>query len=277
MSIKRILVHLSHHEEQNRVRLDAGIALASRHEAQLHGLFVIEPADVPGSVVGRGASLAYLAETTELIKEQAHAIGAEFKEHCDRERISWNWSCVEGDTLKMLADRSFAADLVLVGQQESGGLDDAITLHRADYLPLLAASPVLILPRRGRTDVAMQDIMVAWKPDRSCARALHDALPLLVQAKRVTLLTVDPPPEWNLPDTALGDYLAAHSVPVSVETRASGAFDSVSDVIFAAAGELGSDLLVAGAHGHSRLAEFFFGGATHDILRAMPIPVLMSH
>jgi nucleotide-binding universal stress UspA family protein len=41
--------------------------------------------------------------------------------------------------------------------------------------------------------------------------------------------------------------------------------------------EDGSDLLVMGAYGHSRLQEFIFGGATRDVLRHMTVPVLMSH
>jgi nucleotide-binding universal stress UspA family protein len=32
-----------------------------------------------------------------------------------------------------------------------------------------------------------------------------------------------------------------------------------------------------GGYGHSRLREFIWGGATRGILRAMTVPVLMSH
>jgi nucleotide-binding universal stress UspA family protein len=39
----------------------------------------------------------------------------------------------------------------------------------------------------------------------------------------------------------------------------------------------GSDLLVMGAYGHSRLREFVFGGATQHILSHMTVPVLLSH
>ena len=41
--------------------------------------------------------------------------------------------------------------------------------------------------------------------------------------------------------------------------------------------DLGADLLVMGAYGHSRLREFVFGGVTREILRHMTLPVLMSH
>jgi nucleotide-binding universal stress UspA family protein len=34
---------------------------------------------------------------------------------------------------------------------------------------------------------------------------------------------------------------------------------------------------VMGAYGHSRLAEFVFGGATRQVLKTFTRPVLMSH
>jgi len=47
--------------------------------------------------------------------------------------------------------------------------------------------------------------------------------------------------------------------------------------VLAKAGELGTDLLVMGAWGHTRLREFVLGGATDTALRESRIPVLMSH
>ena len=43
------------------------------------------------------------------------------------------------------------------------------------------------------------------------------------------------------------------------------------------AADLGADLLVIGAYGHSRVRELLLGGATRSILRSMTLPVLMSH
>jgi nucleotide-binding universal stress UspA family protein len=41
--------------------------------------------------------------------------------------------------------------------------------------------------------------------------------------------------------------------------------------------DLGADLLVMGAYGHSRVRELLLGGATRAVLRSMTVPVLMSH
>ena len=50
----------------------------------------------------------------------------------------------------------------------------------------------------------------------------------------------------------------------------------VSAVIENHAVDVGADLLVMGAYGHSRLREYLFGGVTRTVLRSMPIATFMS-
>jgi len=38
-----------------------------------------------------------------------------------------------------------------------------------------------------------------------------------------------------------------------------------------------ADLVVAGAYGHSKLAENLFGGASNALLEQMLVPILVSH
>ena len=40
---------------------------------------------------------------------------------------------------------------------------------------------------------------------------------------------------------------------------------------------LGADFLVKGSYGDPRLLEYWFGGATYDLLNRATVPVLMSH
>ena len=50
----------------------------------------------------------------------------------------------------------------------------------------------------------------------------------------------------------------------------------IADILARVAQERGCDAIVMGAYGHSRLREAFLGGATRDMLRAVPLPVLMA-
>ena len=52
---------------------------------------------------------------------------------------------------------------------------------------------------------------------------------------------------------------------------------SIAEVLLASIAEFGVDLLVMGAYGHLRLKEFLFGGVTYDLLKKLPVPVLMAH
>jgi nucleotide-binding universal stress UspA family protein len=71
-------------------------------------------------------------------------------------------------------------------------------------------------------------------------------------------------------------HLARHGLNATKElltqttlTPAEAALSRVAD--------LGADLMVMGAYGHSRLRETILGGMTRDILRHMTVPVLMAH
>ena len=46
---------------------------------------------------------------------------------------------------------------------------------------------------------------------------------------------------------------------------------------FPGAADFGTDLVVMGGYGHSRWRELVLGGATRSMLKAMTVPVLMSH
>jgi nucleotide-binding universal stress UspA family protein len=50
-----------------------------------------------------------------------------------------------------------------------------------------------------------------------------------------------------------------------------------SSIILSHAADSGTDLIVMGGYGHTRLREFILGGATRNILSSMTVPVLMSH
>jgi nucleotide-binding universal stress UspA family protein len=53
--------------------------------------------------------------------------------------------------------------------------------------------------------------------------------------------------------------------------------DSVADELIRLANAEGADLIVAGAHGHSRLGESVFGGAMRDLLASCPLCCLLAH
>jgi len=56
-----------------------------------------------------------------------------------------------------------------------------------------AGRPLLVLPYAGECDVpADARVLVAWNGSREATRAVHDAMPLLVKAKLVHVIAVNP-------------------------------------------------------------------------------------
>ena len=78
------------------------------------------------------------------------------------------------------------------------------------------------------------------------------------------------------PDTTIAASLARHGIKPSVRTSIAADI-SVGDEILSRLADLGADLLVMGAYGHSRMREMVFGGATRHIARHMTVPTLFSH
>jgi nucleotide-binding universal stress UspA family protein len=105
-------------------------------------------------------------------------------------------------------------------------------------------------------------------------------MPLLAAAEMVTVLTIDaregPYGHGELPGADISLHMARHGVKAEIERTVSADL-SVGDVLLSRAADLGADLLVMGAYGHSRARELLLGGATRTLLRSMTIPVLMSH
>jgi nucleotide-binding universal stress UspA family protein len=98
---------------------------------------------------------------------------------------------------------------------------------------------------------------------------------VVTPATTLTALTINPSDEALTPSgDELVKHLARHDIAARAETITTTAI-SPSDALLSQAADLGCDLIVMGAYGHSRLREVILGGMTRDILRRMTVPVLM--
>lgn len=117
---------------------------------------------------------------------------------------------------------------------------------------------------------------MAGSSDPEALRAVRRAMPHLRRAKRIEIAVVDPASDERSFGAELALFLARHGIGIETATHAR-AGRTVADLRCQRAADIGADLLVMGAYGHSRLREFVIGGVTRDILGATPIPVLMAH
>jgi nucleotide-binding universal stress UspA family protein len=167
------------------------------------------------------------------------------------------------------------ADAAIVPQPDRRAAGDIGAL--AENLVMESGRPVLIVPNAGTYSGEAKHVVCAWNGTRESARAVADALPLLRRAEKVSILSVDPKgAEKRVPGADIALHLARHGVTAEATTTYADGI-GVGDALLSRIVDLGADMLVMGAYGHSRAREAVFGGATRDVLDRMTVPVLMSH
>ena len=176
-----------------------------------------------------------------------------------------------------LAKETRCADLVVTGVDRTESVFDTSRHVDIGDLVMQAGRPCLIVPA-GVETLALNHVVVAWKDSAEARRAVSDALPLLSLAGRVTVVEITAEAELDDGRVRVQDvvgWLGRHGIEATAVVTASAGEDAVR--LDAIAGELGADLLVAGAYGHSRVREWVLGGVTRDLLLRARRASLVSH
>lgn len=281
MVIKDLLVHLDG-SPQAAARLEFAVALAARHGAHLVALHAVE-AGLPFGLTGEmgGAALTQLLERMRAeANQEAARLKTTFEAATRREGLSGEWREALEAPPETVAQHARYADLTILGQPEPGtptaGLNELV-LEAALFV---SGRPVLMLPYAGRFDAAFETVLVGWNGSREATRAVHDALPLLQAATQVRVLSINPRGgvggHGDVPAADIALHLARHGVSATAQHSVATEI-SEADVLLNTAADLGAELLVMGAYGHSRLRQMVFGGVTRGILARMTVPVLLSH
>lgn len=141
-----------------------------------------------------------------------------------------------------------------------------------------AGRPILIVPEGAKLPLAK--VAIAWNASREAIRAVHDGMGLITQATDVNVVLVDPTPSDDghgaEPGADLAAHLARHVDTVNVH-RIPSAGRALGQALQQFAVDIGCDVMVMGAYGHSRMWEMLLGGATRDVLTDTRLPLLISH
>lgn len=171
-------------------------------------------------------------------------------------------------------------DLAVISRPANAPADAALVHRYFAGLLLESGRPVLVVPTTCDVALPPRHAVVAWSETRECARAVHDALPLLEAAEVVDIVMVDPVPTGFEGADAFGTSLAAHLSRHGVATRIvtdKSRGRPVSRIILDRASRARAQLIVAGGYGHSRLREWALGGTTRELFLDSAIPVLFAH
>lgn len=187
---------------------------------------------------------------------------------------------IESSTTSQLAaiatEHARMHDVTMIPVGEEAGLQQYV----AECVIFGSGRPTIVLPEapKIRRPLSLDVVGVAWDFSRPAARAVADAMPILVRAKTVRVVTIRQEKTINTKRSGaeLMKHLAFHGIEVVLEEE-EAAGRSIGQALedYATAREI--DLLVMGAYGHSRLRDFILGGATKTVIAHPPLPVLLSH
>jgi nucleotide-binding universal stress UspA family protein len=274
-AVKTIAVHLPTAGLVDRL-LDVAVPLAAARGATLVGFHII-PAVIVYADATVSMSTEFIVAQQEAFQEDAKAVEAAFRARVEPAGVAYEWTTSNtGDepTMRAAATLANVADLVIAAQYQD--TIPAASGYSPDELVLGSGRPVLIVPSAGAFPVIGKRVLVAWNGSREASRAAFDCLALLQPQAELHLLAVDSP-RGDSTLSRLAQAFSRHGVkPVTLSASKSDG-RSVAEEILTHASEFGADLLALGCYGHSRLRETVFGGATSHILRAMTLPVLMTH
>ncbi|MBV9858962.1 MAG: universal stress protein [Alphaproteobacteria bacterium] len=260
-------------------RLASAAALASRLKARLSGLFATgyPIASAYGDVGGWMQIVdAYLAAQ----RREADEAEASFRQELARAQLDGDWLYHETDLTRGVVDLARLYDLIVINQHDPDAASRGAPALRPEEVVLASGRPVLILPYAGEFGDVGRRVLVAWNGSREATRALHDSLFLIDGAEAVTVVEIDAAPadERTLAYGAekVAEFLSRRGLPAQGESMSS-ADVPVPDLILSRAADLGADLVVMGAYGHSRMREWVLGGASRGVFQTMTVPVLMAH
>ncbi len=277
--IKDIVLHLSTRTGGTGT-IGYAVSVARAFGAHLAGIaFALDPIIPPAMGAGDAVPAKWIEDQREEAKAAAQAAIAAFEEAARRDGLSAESRRLDASlpgAAKLFGEIARRFDLSIVRQAEPGSAPLEELIIEAALFE--AGRPVLIVPYVHKAALRLDRVTICWDGSRSAARAVADAMPLLERAKSVEVVSVlgETGKSDEIPGADIGEHLARHDLKVDVK-RVSMIDGDVMDTILSHAADAGTDLLVLGGYGHSRLREFILGGVTRGILKTMTVPSFMSH
>ena len=281
MGMKTVLVPTENHDAM-RSALETALLLARRYGSYIEGFalrwtinqFIGGDVPVPIAVATYRQDIAEEANQARQIFESFMQKNNVRRSTKTAGALSFGWmdEAPEGESFVGSYGRVFDVIVMSRPDANSTGL-----YYRAIESGLFESGrPILLSPPSPPRQIAT-NVLIAWNCSTEQARATALAMPLLLKADRVTVLTVTGgtavpgPSAEQLIRYLQCNGIATELLAVELDGRSTG------EAILATAQSLSCDLLIKGAYTQSRLRQMIFGGATRHVLENAAIPVLLAN
>jgi nucleotide-binding universal stress UspA family protein len=252
--------------------------MAAALGAQLHALAInVEIRSISNALSRKMVDVPKMTQEAEaLCRERGDAFLARVVEEAKRAGVETTTGAVASNAPLLNDTAAIQAryhDFVLCAWEAS----NPSSRRTAQAIIFGSGRPTILLPEVEPV-TKLDKVAIAWDGSRVAARAVADAHQVLRRASKITVLTVTGEKSLQQMDAAalLVQGLHARGLPAGALTFE--AEDRPIEVsLQERALEIGADLMVMGAFGHTRLRDFVLGGATKGILSDVRLPILLSH
>ena len=271
MTFSSIMVHLDL-EHANDACLRIAFALADAFNAKLIGI---------AAATGQASYYKDETITQAPLRELYSDITKRLAQAEDRFRSvssprTIEWRSAIAPPAEYVSREARAADLLVIGAQRNGLVSNLAGSLDPGDLVMQIGRPILVVPPQVKS-LGLKLAMVCWKDTREARRAVSDALPLLQKMQEVVVVEVIQDESTRVAAHSRVDdviaWLKGHGIEAFARVFHCPEREDPMEKLF----QYGSDVIVAGAYGHTRLREWVFGGFTRDLLHRSPVCALLVH
>jgi nucleotide-binding universal stress UspA family protein len=263
-------------DQANEARLEAAGQIAERFDAGIVGIAAAQFSPPLYFLSGeRAQNLIDQGEAS--IKRRMSELEVQFREATKNRAKHVEWRSAMDFPARYIVQEARCADIVVSGGQ-GRNFSDPFALASPKDLVMQAGRPLFIAPDNV-SGLDLRSVVVAWKDTLEARRAIADSLPMLRKAKEITVAEIveagDSRPAAASRVRDVVAWLSRHGVSASelVPERSGDVIAQLDGI----AADVGADVVVAGAYGHSRFRELILGGMTEHLITQSKRCVLLSH
>ncbi len=274
--VKHILVPTDG-SESAMIGVRYAAAVASRCDATLHGLYVVDIKLLEGpflrdisASLGTAPYANYQGNIALILEERGKSALEAVKAICQEAGVPCETRQTTGLVARAILEASELVDLIIMGRTgEHSEWLEGIVGSTTEAVVRRASQPVLVT---ASSSPGSKRFVVAYEGSAHAKRALQVAAAVGADWQvPLHVLVVSEKGGPALLDEARA-YLEPHDLPVEYVARTG----DPSEAIVEYAEECQADLLVMGAYGHTKVRELVVGSTTTYAMNHAPCPLLLT-
>lgn len=276
--IKHILIAVDG-SPNSEIALSYGIYLAKKLNATIHVQHVIDVIflenpflhDLSGAM-GFEPFMDFSGKVGDILHKRGEQILADAEKVCKGAGIEYKTYLDTGIVSKEISEREKLADMVIIGQKGINAQFDRKMLgSTTEGLSRRSSKPLLICPAQFKE---LHHILLAYDDSDAAKKAMVFAVDFCKTLNMpLTVITVHKDQTvLKTIQNSVQSYIEPYGITFDVTTQTGNAENvlksMINDGIY--------DLLIMGAHGHSRIVEMVLGSTAEYVMRNIQKPIIVT-